>query len=45
MENYVGAAETGWTWSGCSSLTKDTCSEIWGDGADAAVKDGVTIVT
>ena len=24
--------ETGWSCSGGNSLTKDTCSEIWGDG-------------
>ena len=26
------AIESGWTWSGGSSITKDICSEIWGDG-------------
>ena len=26
------AIESGWVWSGGSSVTKDTCSEIWGDG-------------
>jgi cysteine-rich repeat protein len=24
--------ETGWTWSGGSLTTRDTCTEIWGDG-------------
>jgi cysteine-rich repeat protein len=28
--NWV--VEAGWTWSGGSSTTPDTCSEIWGDG-------------
>ena len=44
MENCVGATETGWTWSGGSSLTKNTCSEIWGGWAGAAVKDSAAIV-
>ena len=26
------AIETGWTWSGGSISSKDTCTEIWGDG-------------
>ena len=44
MENRVGAAETGWTWTGGSSTTKDIWTEIWGDGLEAAVKDGAAIV-
>ena len=44
MENCVGAAETGWVWTGGTSTSKDTCTEIWGDGAGAAVKDGAAIV-
>ena len=28
-------AEIGWVWTGRSTSSKDTCSEIWGDGADA----------
>ena len=26
--------ETGWTWSGGSISSKDTCTEIWGDGIE-----------
>ena len=44
MENCVGAAETWWVWTGGSTSSKDTCSEIWGDGTDAAVKDGAATV-
>ena len=44
MENRVGAAETGWTRTGGSSTSKDTCVEICGDGVDATVKDGAAIV-
>ena len=44
MENRVGAGETGWTWTGGSSTSNDTCAEICGDGVDAAVKDGAAIV-
>ena len=43
-ENRDWAIETGWTWSGGNSSTKDTWTEIWGDGADAAVKDDAAIV-
>ena len=43
-ENRSGAIETGWSCSGGNSSTKDTWSEIWGDGIDAAVKDGAAIV-
>ena len=45
MENRVGAAETGWVWTGGTTSSKDTWTEIWGDGIDAAVKDGAAIVT
>ena len=44
MENCTWAIETSCTWSGGNSSTKDTWTEIWGDGADAAVKDGATII-
>ena len=44
MENCAGAIETGWTWTGGSTSSKDTWSEIWGDGADATVKDGAAVV-
>ena len=43
-ENCVGAAETGWVWGGGSSTSKDIWNDIWGDGIDAAVKDGAAIV-
>ena len=29
--NSLWTIETGWTWSGGTQTTKDTCSEIWGD--------------
>ena len=44
MENLAGAIETGWTWTGGSTSSKDTWSEIWGDGAAAAFKDGAAVV-
>ena len=44
MENCVRAAETGWVWTEGSTSSKDTCSKIWGDGTDAAVKDGAATV-
>ena len=44
MENRAWAIESGWTWSGGTTTTKDTWTEIWGDGADSAVKDGAAIV-
>ena len=44
MENSEGAIETGWTWTGVSISSKDICTEIWGDGAGAAVKDGAAVV-
>ena len=44
MENRAGAIESGWTWTGGSTTSKDTWTEIWGDGADAAVKDSAAIV-
>ena len=43
-ENRAGVIETGWTWTGGSSTTKDIWTEIWGDGIEAAVKDGGAIV-
>ena len=45
MENRAGAIESWWTWTGGSTTSKDTWTEIWGDGADAAVKDDAAIVT
>ena len=44
IENRSCVVEIGWTCSGGNSVTKDTCSEICGDGVDAAVKDGAAIV-
>ena len=44
IENCVGTAETGCVWTGGSTSSEDTCSEIWGDGIDAVVKDGAVIV-
>ena len=44
MENRAGAIEAGWTWTGGSTSSKDTWSEIRGDGADAAVKDCAAVV-
>ena len=44
MENCSWAIESGWTWTGGSTTSKDTWTEIWGDGADAAVKDSAAIV-
>ena len=37
MQNRAWAIESGWSWTGGSTTTKDTWTEIWGDGADAAV--------
>ena len=36
MQNFAWKAETGWVWTGGLTSSKDTCPEIWGDGADAA---------
>ena len=44
MENRSCVVEIGWACSGENSVTKDACSEICGDGVDAAVKDGAAIV-
>ena len=44
MDNRAGAIETGWTWTGGSTCSKDTWSEIWGDGTGAAVKDDDAVV-
>ena len=44
MENHAWRAEAGWTCSGGTPTSSDTCTEIWGDEADAAVKDGAAIV-
>ena len=45
MENHAWRAEAGWTCSSETPTSSDTCTEIWGDEADAAVKDGDAIVT
>ena len=44
-ENLAWAIESGWTWSGGPTTSKDTWTEIWGDEADAAAKDGAAIVS
>ena len=44
MENHAWRAEAGWTCSGGTPTSSDTYTEIWGDGADAADKDGAAIV-
>ena len=44
MENRSCVVETGFKWEGGSPTKKDTWTEIWGDGIDAAVKDGAAIV-
>ena len=44
MKNFVWKVETGWTWKGGSSTTKDTWTEIWGDGEGAAIKDDAAVV-
>ena len=44
MKNRAWAIETGWTWTGGSSTSKDTWTEVWGDGEGVAVKDGAAIV-
>ena len=43
-ENRAWAIESGWTWSGGTTPSKDTWTEIWGDRIDAAVKDDAAIV-
>ena len=37
-ENRVWAIESGWTWSGGTTTSKDTWTEIWGDGVDTLSK-------
>ena len=32
--------ESGWTWSGDSQTSKDTCLEIWGDDKNTTPNDG-----
>ena len=44
MENHAWRAEAGWTCSGGTPTSSETCTEIWGDEADAAVKDCAAIV-
>ena len=43
-ENRAWAIESGWTWSGRTTTSKDTWTEIWGDWAEATVKDDPAIV-
>ena len=45
MENRTWAIENGWSCSGGNSSTKDTWTEILGDGAKAAVKDCAAVVS
>ena len=45
MENHSFVVETGFKWEGGSPTKRDTWTEIWGDGIDAAVKDGAAIVS
>ena len=42
--NRAWTIEQGYTWTGGTPANKDTWTEIWGDGADAAAKDGAAIV-
>ena len=44
MENCSWAIESGWTWIGGSTTTKDTWTEIWGYGADAAAENDGAII-
>ena len=44
MQNLAWAIESEFSWTGLSTTTKDTWTEIWGDGAGAAVKDDTAIV-
>ena len=44
-ESRAWAIESGWNWSGGTTTSKDTWTEIWGDGADAAAEnDGAAII-
>ena len=43
-ENHSFVVKTGFKWEGGSPTKRDTWTEIWGDGIDAAVKDGAAIV-
>ena len=44
MENHSFVVETGFKWEGGSPTKRDTWTEIWSDGIDAAVKDSAAIV-
>ena len=43
MKNRAWAIETGWTWTGGSSTSKDTWTEIWEGGEGVAVKDAAVV--
>ena len=45
MENCSWAIESGWTWTGGSTTTKDTWAEIWGDEADASAENDGAIIS
>ena len=45
MQNLEWKAETGWTWTGGSTTSKYTWTEIWGDGEGAAIKDDAAEVS
>ena len=44
MQNSESAIEIVWTLTGVSTTTKDSWIEIWGDGADVAMKEGAAVV-
>ena len=44
IQNLALKAESGWTWTGGSTTSKVTWTEIWGDGENAAIKDDTAIV-
>ena len=35
--------ESGWTWSGGSQTSKDTCLELWGDDKNTTPNDGCSL--
>ena len=45
MYNFAWKAETGWIWSGGTwNITKDTWTEMCGNGERTTVKDDTAIV-
>ena len=44
MWNVAWKVETGWNWTGGTTSSKDTRTEIWGDEAGAAVKKDAAVV-